>query len=93
MEQKKFEETGGLTYFYMDEIQPKSWDFSSKAFSAKPQFETWECSTCYRSILNNLSQRGMERTKCDDCRKETDRLINTIRYWESKVGVKILETV
>ena len=89
MKEETFQKTGGLTYGHNDFIYAKSNRFSSKVFSAKPKFETWECSLCYRPILDNLSQRGMKRTKCDGCIKETNRLQDMIKYWSKKVGVEI----
>lgn len=89
MKKEKFDQTGGLTYFYMDEIQSKPYGFDDPMFYPTPQFETWECSVCGYPVLNNISQRGMKRRKCDSCKKDLDNLINTIRFWEKKVGIKV----
>ena len=51
------------------------------------QAEVFNCIICNYSISTESTQRGMQRTKCDYCIKEKDRLVNTMRYWMKKVGV------
>lgn len=91
MKQSKFEQTGGLTYAYMPEVLAKPYGFYLKKSPMKQQYQQWPCSICGK-LLDNLASRGMEKKKCDDCKKETVRLKADIRYWEQKVGVKVLET-
>lgn len=51
------------------------------------QAEVFNCIICDYPISTESTQRGMQRTKCDFCIKEKDRLVNTMRYWMKKVGV------
>ena len=55
----------------------------------KPQSYTQanvnQCISCEKSINSESLQKGIPRTKCDACKKDTDRLVNRIRYWERKV--------
>jgi len=51
------------------------------------QAEVFNCIICEYPISTGSTQRGMQRTKCDYCIKEKDRLVNTMRYWMKKVGV------
>ena len=63
----------------------------SLSLSKRPQSYTqarvYKCIICEDPITTESSQRGINRTKCDYCIKEKDRLVNTMRYWMNKVGV------
>ena len=79
--------TGGLSYEFMPIQIARSTIFNSKTYSARPLYSSWICVTCEREVLDDKTQRGMKRIKCDYCIKEKDRLVNTMRYWMKKVGV------
>lgn len=53
------------------------------------QNQVFKCSSCDEIINSQSSQRGLPRSKCNNCKKERDRLVNLISYWETKVGIKI----
>lgn len=50
--------------------------------------KTYNCVSCGDYISSDSNKRGMIRTKCDSCKKEKDRLVNVIIYWQNKVGIK-----
>ncbi len=82
------QKNGGLAYPYMPNFTAKSYRYNSLNLSSAQLYKTWSCSCCGKEVLSDQTQRGMKRTKCDNCKKETDRLVNTIRYWTKKVGIE-----
>lgn len=60
----------------------------TKPYHPLNQAQVFRCVVCDEEITTESSQRGLKRTKCNFCKKEKDRLVNTMYYWMNKVGIK-----